>query len=190
MRDVADGATRSPGELARRTSAQAQFVWGRRRNRRGYVIDVGWVAFEILENGQRRWLIIARGFGRHPLLLVTNRPVDIENAAVKLARAYLKRWGVEEAGRLQKQAFDLENIRVLSWPGLVKLVWIAMWTYGLICLMRMKTRQVYEAILEACPSFGPVPRYPYYRIAGGLAWLLLVGSLSDPSLLSAIGKSG
>ncbi len=57
-----------------------------------------------------------------------------------------------------------------------------MWTYGLICLMRMKPRQIHAAMLEAYPSFGPAPRYPYYRIAGGLAWILLLGSLGDPPL--------
>jgi len=40
---------------------------------------------------------------------------------VALAKAYLKRWGVEEAGRLIKQVFDLENLRVLTWSGLQKL---------------------------------------------------------------------
>ncbi len=82
---------------------------------------------------RRTRLIVARGFGRHSPLLVANRPVGKELCAVNLVRAYLKRWGVEEAGRLVKQVFDLENLRVLSWDGLVKLTWLTMWAYGLVC---------------------------------------------------------
>jgi len=65
-----------------------------------------------------------------------------------------------------------------------------MWAYGLVCLVRLRSRGVYEALLKIYPSFGPTPRYPYYRIAGGLAYLLLIGALADPSLLSSIWKTG
>lgn len=187
---LADGQSLSLGRLARSLPSQARFVWGRKRQGRGCLIQVGWAEFSIPQNGQKLWLIVARGFGRHPLLLVTNRPVGHEMSAVNLVRAYLKRWGVEEAGRLVKQAFDLENLRVLSWAGLVKLVWLTMWTYGLVCLVRQKSRGLYEALLKIYPSFGPTPRYPYYRVAGGLAYLLLVGALTDPAILSDLWKTG
>ena len=183
---LADGRSLSLGCLARELSAQIRFVWGRRRQGRGHVIEVAWAEFEIPQNSQKLWLIVARGFGRHPLLLVTNRPVGKDLSAVHLVKAYLKRWGVEEAGRLVKQAFDLENLRVLSWAGLVKLVWLTMWTYGLVCLVRLKSRQVYEALLKLYPSFGPTPRYPYYRVAGGIALLLLVGVLTDPAVFGGL----
>jgi hypothetical protein len=188
--NIPDGRSTSMGKLAGSLPAQARFVWGRKRQGCGYVIEVAWAEFSIPQNDQKLWLLVARGFGRHPMLLVTNRPVDQELCAVKLVRAYLKRWGVEEAGRLVKQVFDLENLRVLSWAGLVKLVWLAMWAYGLLCLVRLKSRTVYEALLKIYPSFGPTPRYPYYRIAGGLAFLLLVGSLTDPGLLSGLWETG
>ncbi|MDD5628643.1 MAG: hypothetical protein PHU21_06235 [Elusimicrobia bacterium] len=58
----------------------------------------------IPQNGQELSLVLAHGFGRHPLPLFTNHKVADGFAAVKLVRAYLKRWGVEEAGRIQKQA--------------------------------------------------------------------------------------
>ena len=101
-----------------------------------------------------------------------------------------KRRDAEEAGRIQKQVFDLENLRVLSWAGLVKLVWMTMWTYGLLCILRLKAKRLYEKILAAYPAFAPVPRFPYYRVAGGLALLLLVGALTDPGALLARWKTG
>ena len=188
--DLVDGTFKSLAKVARGLNPDARFLWGRRRHGRGYVIRVAFTAVVIPQNGQTLWLIVAWGFGRQPLLLFTNSSILDGAHAIKLVRAYLKRWGVEEAGRLIKQAFDLENVRVLTWHGLVKLAWLAMWAYGLVCTLRLKARQLYEHLLALYPSFGPAPRFPYYRLAGGLALLLLVGSLTDPPALSAIWKSG
>jgi hypothetical protein len=187
--DLSDGKRKSMGALARSAAVSAKFLWGRRRRGR-YLIQVAFARFRIPQNDQELTLIVARGFGKKPLLLVTNEPVADGTVAAKFAKAYLKRWGVEEAGRLQKQVFDLENLRVLSWAGLVKLVWLTMWTYGLLCLIRLRANKLYERILAIYPSFGKTPRFPYYRVAGGLALLLLVGTLTDPTLLLAGGKSG
>lgn len=121
---------------------------------------------------------------------MTNETTLDAMAAAKLVRAYLKRWGVEEAGRLQKQVFALENLRVLSWSGLVKLTWLTMWTYGLLCMIRLRAGRLYENLLACYPSFGPTPRFPYYRVAGGLALLLFVAMLSYPALILASAKTG
>lgn len=188
--DLKDGTFKSLAKVALGLEPDARFLWGRRRQGRGYVIRVASIVVVIPQNGQTLRLIVAWGFGRQPLLLFTNRVITDGACAVKLVRAYLKRWGVEEAGRLIKQVFKLEDIRVLTWQGLVKLTWLAMWTYGLICMFRLKARRIYEHLLAAYPSFGPAPRFPYYRVAGGLAFLLLVGALMDPPTLSAIWKSG
>lgn len=187
--DLASGKTKSLGAISQDSVACARFLWGRKRRGR-HLIEVTFASFEILQNQQKLTLIIARGFGKNPLLLVTNEPVGDGAAAVKLAKAYLKRWGVEEAGRLVKQVFDLENLRVLSWAGLVKLVWLTMWTYGLLCMIRLKAKRLYENIIAAYPSFGHTPRFSYYRLAGGVAFLLLIGALADPGALLTGGKSG
>lgn len=187
--DLSDGKRKSLGKIAQDSVPCEKFLWGRKR--RGlYLIQVAFARFKIPQNDQELTLIVARGFGKNPLLLVTNELVADGAAAAKFARAYLKRWGVEEAGRLQKQVFDLENLRVLSWAGLVKLVWLTMWTYGLLCMIRLKAKRLYENIIAAYPSFGPTPRFPYYRVAGGLALLLLVAMLTDPRALLSGGKTG
>ncbi len=184
--DLMDGTFKSLAQVARGLEPDAQFLWGRRRQGKGYVIRVASTTVVIPQNGQALWLIVAWGFGRQPLLLFTNKPVLSGAHAVKLARAYLKRWGVEEAGRLIKQAFNLEDVRVLTWQGLVKLAWLAMWTYGLICMFRLRARRLYEHLLAAHPSFGPTPNFPYYRLAGGLAFVLLVATLTQGGGLDAV----
>lgn len=190
VRELSDNRMKSLGQVAKSALPMARFVWGRRRHRTGYLIQVAFARIQIPQNNQELSLIVAHGFGRHPLLLFTNHKVTDGFAAVEFVKAYLKRWGVEEAGRIQKQVFDLENLRVLSWAGLVKLVWMTMWTYGLLCIMRLKAKRLYEKILTFYPAFGPLPRFPYYRVAGGLALLLLVAALTDPGALLARWKTG
>ncbi|MCI0406022.1 MAG: transposase, partial [candidate division Zixibacteria bacterium] len=188
--DLVDGRRKSLAVLAREVLTKTPFVWSRRHKGAGYLMHLGYAPIQIPQSGQRLFLIVVRGFGKHSMLLLTSRSVSEPQAALALVRAYLKRWGVEEAGRLVKQAFDLENLRVLSWQGLVKLVWLALWTYGLLCLIRIKAGKLYRQILSLYPSFGPVPRFPYYRLAGGLAWALFVGVLTNPSLFFTLQKSG
>ncbi|MCX5794164.1 MAG: hypothetical protein NTY77_01545 [Elusimicrobia bacterium] len=84
----------------------------------------------------------------------------------------------------------MEYPRVLTWAGLVKLVWLTMWTYGLLRSMRLKAERPYEKILANYPAFGPAPRFPYYRVAEVLAWLLCVGALTAPGALLARWESG
>jgi hypothetical protein len=190
VRDLSDNRMKGLGQVAKGAAPSARFVWGRRRHGTGYLIRVAFARVQIPQSGQVLSLVVAYGFGRHPLLLFTNHEVADGFLAVKLVRAYLKRWGVEEAGRIQKQAFNLEDLRVLTWAGLVKLVWMTMWTYGLLCSLRLKGKHLYDKLLGIYPAFGPVPRFPYYRVAGGLALLLFVGALTDPGALLAGWKTG
>jgi hypothetical protein len=188
--DLSDGEQKSLAAMAQALPACGSMLWGRRHKGKGYLIRVGFGALLMPQNGQMLWLIVARGFGRKPMLLLTSQPITCAPEAVRLVRDYLKRWSVEEAGRLVKQAFSLENLRVLTWPGLVKLVWLVLWTYGLLCLIRLKARSLFMALIAHYPAFGPAPRYPYYRAAGALAWLLFVGVLARSPALSALWESG
>jgi hypothetical protein len=184
------GKRKSFGALAQGVLEKAPFLWRRRYQGETLLMRAGFCAFKMERTQQRLCLIVVQGFGRHPFLLVSNRALRTASEAADLAKRYMQRWGVEEAGRLVKQAFRLENIRVLSWAGLVKLVWCAMWTYGLLCLLRFKQPRRYRKILAVYPSFGRTPPFPYYRLAGAVAWLLFVTSLTEPTLLAAALKSG
>jgi Transposase DDE domain len=182
---------RSLSVLARGILEKAPFLWRRRWRSETLLMKAGFCVIEMEHTHQRLCLIAVQGFGQHPFLLLTSRLPKSAQQAAELAKCYIQRWGVEEAGRLVKQAFRLENIRVLSWAGLVKLVWCAMWTYGLLCLVRFRKKlNRYREILKAYPGFGPTPPFPYYRLAGAVAWLLFVTSLTEPSLLATALKSG
>jgi len=185
VKDVSDGRKRSIGAVAQRVLKSAPFLWRRKYRGQALLLRTGCQLIEVPQSRQRLSLIVVEGFGRNPLLLVTSRILETAQEAAEWAKVYLERWGVEEAGRLVKQVFKLENIRVLSWAGLVKLVWCAMWAYGLVCLLRFQPRKVYENLLSFFPGFGPVPVFPYYRLAGAVSILLLFTATTMPGIFRA-----
>ena len=182
VKDLSDGRTRTLGTLATRALKETPMLWKRKYASRACLLKVGYAAFEVPQTGQRLSLVVVEGFGKHPLLLITSRRIQSAEAAVAWAKAYLKRWGVEEAGRLIKQVFDLENLRVLTWNGLQKLVWCALWACGLVCQLRFHANQAYRQWLTVYPSFGKEPAFSYYRLVGAVRYLL---QLCTPSMLHA-----
>src|SRR5690554_70459 len=59
-------------------------------------------------------LIIIRGHGRKPMLLITNLKPKAKRLSLAILKVYIKRWKIEEYFRFKKQQFNLENIRVRS----------------------------------------------------------------------------
>jgi hypothetical protein len=64
-----------------------------------------------------------------PMVVLTSRPADTAEQVQQILLYYFARWGDEELHRFAKQAFQLENIRFLTWSrirNMVALVWIAL----------------------------------------------------------------
>lgn len=184
VKDLADGRTRTLATLGDQALKSTPMLWKRKYASRACLLKVGHAAFEVPQTGQKLSLVVVEGFGRNPLLLVTSRMIQTGEQAVALAKAYLKRWAVEEAGRFIKQVFDLENLRVLTWAGLQKLVWCALWACGLLCQLRFQAKTFYGQWLKAYPSFGKEPAFSYYRLAGAVRYLL---QLVTPPMLHLAG---
>jgi hypothetical protein len=65
------------------------------------------------------WLVVVRGLGEKPMMLLTNLPLRKNRKVLWwVVSAYLTRWRVEEAIRFIKQSYDLEDIRVLTYGRL------------------------------------------------------------------------
>jgi len=64
-----------------------------------------------------------------PLVLLTSQHVETLDEAARVLTQYFARWTAEEMHRFAKQAFKLENIRLLTWQRLknmVAILWIAL----------------------------------------------------------------
>lgn len=158
-----------------------------RRHKKGkkkiWNIEAGWVTTVKLPNprgiGGRAPLgtkyslvVITNNLGKDPLVLLTNIRVDSADAAKLVANAYHDRWGIEEAHRFVKQAFDLENVRALTWTGLKRMALLCMLAYGYLATLVHVWRPVVEKIAAKFKAFGPVPVFLHYRLLEGIAGLL------------------
>ena len=105
-------------------------------------------------------------------LLTTDR-VRTEAQARAVVERYFSRWAVEDGHRLLKTHFSLENVRVLTWPGLQRLVFLAHAAYAfMVWLVYMFDG---ERLAAAAIAFGPVPKFLYYRLGLALATIMAHG---------------
>lgn len=61
------------------------------------------------------------GFGKEPMLLITNLKSDDKRLCVAVVKVYLMSWRIEEFYRFKKQQFGFENLRVRSLNSIRKL---------------------------------------------------------------------
>lgn len=166
-----------------------------RRHKKGkkeiWKIEAGWITNVKLPNlraiGGRAPLltkysivVMTNNLGKQPLVLLTNIRVDSADAAKMVANAYHDRWGVEEAHRFVKQAFDLENVRALTWTGLKRMALLAMITYGYLATLVHRWRPAVQKIAATFKAFGPVPTFLHYRLLEGIAGLLTAVFVRGP----------
>ena len=59
-------------------------------------------------------LVVCRGFGKEPLMLITNLGSDDPRLGVTISKVYLMRWRIEEYCRFKKQGFGFEKFLVRS----------------------------------------------------------------------------
>ena len=66
-------------------------------------------------------LVVCYGFGKEPMLLITNLKSDDKRLCVAVVKLYLMRWRIEEFYRFKKQQFGFEDLRVRSLNSIRKL---------------------------------------------------------------------
>ena len=115
-------------------------------------------------------LVVCYGFGKHPLMLITNLKSEDRRLAVAVTKVYLMRWRIEEFYRFKKQQLDFEGFRVRSLNSirtLDLLLTIAIGYIGLISEKQEERRMVMELIQISKRIYG-VPDFVFYAIADGL----------------------
>jgi len=59
-------------------------------------------------------MIVVYGYGKEPMVLLTNKQVRKKDEVLSILKAYILRWRIEEMFRVQKNELKLESIRVRS----------------------------------------------------------------------------
>jgi hypothetical protein len=130
------------------------------------------------------WLVVIRGFGAEPILLLTNlAPGSGRDYATFVADVYLTRWKCEEAYRFVKQAYRLEDVRVRSYVALrnvFALVLAVLYFVSVVIGTKAKLNLIFKRLCEKAKRFYEIATFYQYAVADGIHRLLF-GSRGGPA---------
>ena len=123
-----------------------------------------------------RWLflVVVKGFGEKPLMLLTNVKVAFLGV-MRVLEIYLTRWKCEESYRFIKQAYNLEDVRVLSYTGLRNIVVLVQAVFYFVSVelgKKLKLNILLKKIFEKAKRFFEIPEFKQYAIADGIYQIL------------------
>lgn len=121
---------------------------------------------------QPLWLVVVRGLGEAPMMLLTNLPMRRNREVLWwVVSAYLTRWRIEEAIRFVKQSYDLEDIRVLTYQRLrnmaVLVNAVAFFT-AVVLGTRIRLEILATHLLMAAKRLFGIPNFRLYALADGI----------------------
>ena len=137
-------------------------------------ISVGHGAVRLPFHDGWLWLVVVKGYGEEPLMLLTNLEVD-RVGALRVLEIYLTRWKCEESYRFIKQAYNLEDVRVLSYTALRNMMVLVQAVFYFISVelgKKLKLNILLKKIYEKAKRFFEIPDFRQYAIADGIYRIL------------------
>jgi hypothetical protein len=122
-------------------------------------------------NGLDVSLVVVRGFGKDPMLLLTN----VNKKPKEILEIYLTRWKCEESFRFLKQEYHLEDIRVRRYNALrntIALVHAVFYFLSVYLGRSLKINILLKKVLEKAKRFFQLPVFKHYAIADGIYRIL------------------
>jgi hypothetical protein len=119
-------------------------------------------------------LVICRGLGKEPLLLLTNLDSEDSRLCVTITKVYLMRWRIEEYYRFKKQCFNFEKFMVRSLKSIRNLDLLLSIAIGYIGILSEKIQESIQVteIIEAANRLNSLSKskckFTFYTIALGL----------------------
>ncbi len=121
-------------------------------------------------------LVVVKGFGEEPLMILTNVPVRRSRKSVwHVVQSYITRWRIEDVIRFVKQSYRLEDIRCLTYrrlQALMVLVTAAAYFAAVYLGLRMKLRVLASHVLRASRRVFGIPDFRLYALADGIRQFL------------------
>ena len=122
-------------------------------------------------------LVIIEGFGKQPMLLLTNKSVNIFNGKElwRIVEIYLTRWKCDECYRYIKQSYNLEDFRVMSYTSIrniIVLVHAIAYFTSIYIGVSLKLKIMVQKIFILSKRFFGVPTFFNYAMADGISELL------------------
>lgn len=137
-----------------------------------YELSFGYRKVQLPDRPEPLYLLVVRGFGKEPLMLLTTEPLRNSFKCLwRWVRAYIRRWSIEETIRYVKTCYDLENVRVLNYQGLqnlMPLLLAVMFFASCILDHDQRLRIMAEYVEKAAKRIFGIPDFKYYALSDGL----------------------
>jgi len=147
-------------------------VKGRGSEQKLYHISFGYRRVKLPGSTQWLWMLVVKGFGEKPLMLLTTEPLRRNREVLwKVARSYFRRWSIEEMIRYIKQSYGLENVRVLRYESLQNLIVLVLLASHFACAvlgLSAKLQVMTSQLLTAAKRIFDIPQFLYYALADGI----------------------
>lgn len=168
---------------AEKLARKCRILWQARLSFKSHgretAVDIGFGGMEVRlpdRPGEVLRLVVVRGFGRAPMMLLTNLAGGNGREDLwRVVEGYVTRWRVEEAIRCIKQSYRLENMRLLDYGRLKNMAaLVAVAAHFAAAWMGMGERLAILRghILDMAQRIHEVPEFFYYALADGIGRLL------------------
>ena len=172
------GAYRSAGDVARGCSMHyaERLVRETEDGEKVYMLEFGFRRVRLPGRTEDLALVVVRGFGEEPLMLLTSLVVKPSRKSLwSVVQGYLGRWMVEETIRFIKQSYHLEDIRVLDYDrlkNLVALVAAAAYFAAVWLGEGLRLTVLRRIVTTLSKRFFGVPAFHCYALADGIRTIL------------------
>jgi hypothetical protein len=139
-------------------------------------LEVGYRRVRLPDHPDELGLVVVKGFGREPLMLLTNLRLKRSRKCIwHIVEAYLTRWRIEETIRFMKQSYQLEDIRVLKYSRLQNMMVLLMAVLYFTAIylgIKMKLRVLSKHLVRAARRVFGIPDFRLYALADGIKQVL------------------
>ncbi|MEN1970085.1 transposase [Lentibacillus sp. N15] len=140
-----------------------------------YDLKVSHLTIEIPSlKGKKLTMVVVYGYGKEPMVLLTNKRVQKKEEVLSILKAYITRWRIEEMFRVQKQEFDLENVRVRTLPRLKRMFLLVSIMITFMTLKVEKKNGFFHDVIERAKGIKAKDQIKMflYRFSAGMKAIL------------------
>ena len=166
-------------QLARycRTPYGAMVIREKQGKEMAYQISFGFLPVRLPGHSERPlWLVVVKGFGREPLMLLTTRAMRKKRSVLWwIVQAYITRWRIEETIRFIKEGYEFEDVRLLTYrrlQNMALLVLVAAYFAAVRLGAQIKLKILAAHVLKAAKRVFGIPDFRYYALADGIQAIL------------------
>ena len=137
-----------------------------------YFLEFGFRKVRLPGRGEDLYLVVVKGFGEKPLMLLTNVKITGSRKELwRMVESYLVRWRIEETIRFIKQSYQVEDVRLLTYVRLQNMMAlvtaVAYFTMAYLGL-KTKLRVLMRHLLKAAKRVFGIPEFRFYALADGI----------------------